>query len=444
MASKGPRRTRERAAWLLLAALLLAAGPPRSRLDGFADAIAEWVTRDERVAIHVAARSPALAEAARLVSELLTARTGAVLAGSESEARVAGCTTFVSVELASDGKDLQAFGKVLVVRKPLWAEVVGERPGLFGTLVVRAPLDDDLRALLGGGAVATPPPRGPRKLAFRALSNGLDLGAPLLDLAAGDLNADGKAELVALTTDEVVVLAVGVDALQPLARAPLEGPAPVPRPRTPVGAVAIDFFGFTARSSEHAAGASFTYADGKLTRVADQAHYPLCVGSPAQRGGPPPLSVNADLTPGLALYSRDSVETPAPVTARLPARFQAMRCTRDLLAVSDDHGALFLVHRDGLPGAGPVGGFGDAVALADLDGDGVPELVASSGRAPGGPDAINIYSVGTAGARLSRRGPSTPDSVIAIAAGDFDGDGQVDVIAASRAAGTRVDLWLAE
>src|SRR5262249_34953691 len=155
-------------------------------------------------------------------------------------------------------------GRVYRVGHDLWAEAAGEKPGgTIGTFVVGSKLDADLRAYLVAPAptpaAPAPTPR-PRKLAFRAVG-AIDLGAPRLDLAAAPPDGGGKAELVAWTPDDVAVLVLGPDGARMPARAPLEGPPPVPRPRTPVGALVVaDLDGrraIVARSSAHAAGGIF-------------------------------------------------------------------------------------------------------------------------------------------------------------------------------------------
>jgi hypothetical protein len=91
-----------------------------------------------------------------------------------------------------------------------------------------------------------------------------------------------------------------------------------------------------------------------------------------------------------------------------------------------------------------IAGIGTEFAMVDLDGDGALELVASSARAPGTGDALTIYKLAADGsAKVLRRGSALSGGIAGIAAGDFDGDGQIDIAAAVRLPGsTRSDLWI--
>src|SRR5262249_37797743 len=153
-----------------------------------------------------------------------------------------GYAHFVEIEVTADATDLRFLGRIYRVGHDLWAEAAGEKPGgTIGTFVVGSKLDAELRAYLVAPAptpVAPATTAKPRKLAFRPVGS-TDLGAPLLDRAAADLDGDGKAELVALTPDDVAVIVLGPDGARMMARAALEGPPPVPRPRTPVGALVV-------------------------------------------------------------------------------------------------------------------------------------------------------------------------------------------------------------
>src|SRR6185369_5219521 len=76
------------------------------------------------------------------------------------------------------------------------------------------------------------------------------------------------------------------------------------------------------------------------------------------------------------------------------------------------------------------GEVGVAFDLADLDRDGVPELIFAGEVAPGDPDTLRIASLGDDPKHPKLKRPFTAGGIAGIAAADVDGDGLVDVIVA--------------
>jgi hypothetical protein len=321
-----------------------------------------------------------------------------------------------------------------------------------------------------------PPPKPPVAVPVKWKAKrvaSLDLGAPLLALAAGDLDGDNKAEVVALTEKHVVVLRPAARGLGEITRAALPAdPAPI-RPRDPVGTLVVSGGEILARASTRGRGARWKLDGKTLREVAPLPAYPLCAdvtadlvpgrnyfagGAPVSlRGAPAPGGPPVSLRPG----------APAPGGTGdergFGAAFYITRC-RD--GIVDRTGRALRAQATVEPGGGVaivletrcgsrdtactarrdvrVEGAGVAIELDDVDHDGTIELITSGAGAPGDADAVAVWSIGDAGVSkkpVFRRGFS--GGVVGLGSGDIDGDGDGDVIAAVRLAGARkVDLWV--
>ena len=324
-----------------------------------------------------------------------------------------------------------------------------------------------------------PPPKPPVPVAVKWKAKrvaSLDLGSQLLALAAGDLDGDGKAELVALTERHVVVLRPAKKSLAEVARVALPSDAASIRPRDAVGTLVIargdgGVAEIRARASTRGRGARWTLDGKTLREVGPLPAFPLCadlsgtlapgrnyfVDPPAAAGGADPATREPrerdPIVPGRR-YAAD-VSDAAP--------YYAVRCRDDVVdragravraQVTVETGGAGLVELEVRCGARDPGcvarrqarveGVGVAIELDDVDRDGTLELITSGAGAPGDADAIAVWNLGDAGVGrkpVFRRAFS--GGVVGLGSGDVDGDGDRDVFAAVRLAGARkVDVWL--
>jgi hypothetical protein len=251
----------------------------------------------------------------------------------------------------------------------------------------------------------------------------VDLGAPLVALGAADLDGDGKGELYAVTPREVVVLVAREHGVHELGRAQFGGELAVPASRDPVGAAARDGDAMVAAVSTWQHGLRVQLRGGRVMAATDAvAGFPVC----AQRLALVP-GRNYFADAGGALYAgqcRDVIDA----TGR-SVRTSALLAPTGKLAVTvgDEHREYT--------------GVGVAFELADIDRDGVPEVITSGSGAPGDADAVRVVAFGGDEKKPVFR-KTFAGGVVGIAAVDLDGNGALDVVVAVRLVGsTRIDLW---
>jgi len=333
------------------------------------------------------------------------------------------------------------------------------------------PSPERARALIAGwwdevsrrlDAAARPRPPVPVAVVWQSRRiASVDLAAPLLALAAADVDADGRAELVALTAREVIVLEAGVAGTVTItARASLPPMVAIRRPRDPVGTVVVTpadgvrAAQVWAHASDRARGGRWAVIDGALEAREPIDEFPLCPG------------VGGQLSPGRNYLVASTVAW-ATWWARpvMPPTLYSLACITDavtpqgtsqaVVGVVDRAGtltvrALVACGGDTCSGADAdahittVRGRGSVFALADVDNDGHLEILTTLRRPLGFGDQVSVYADDgdDSGPRRVARSRRFAGSVAGLAVGDVDGDGDRDVVAAVRLVGSnKVDLW---
>lgn len=259
-----------------------------------------------------------------------------------------------------------------------------------------------------------------------------DPGVPLVALIAADLDHDGKAELYAVTTREVIVLGVANKKVTELGRVAFVGDPAMPASRDPVGTAVVDKGEVVASSSAWDSDLRVSWQGKTLVAKAGQPGALVCPGERLMRV--PGKNHFGD--PNAPVYGVQCSELVDPIGAplRLRAVLVGMRLEITVERCGTTGGCLPVAKHD-------LKDYGSVFAVADVDRDGKPDVIVTGAGAPGDPDAIKVMTLGGDTKKgLFRR--TFQSGVVGIGVGDSDGDGTVEVIVAVRLAGTTLlDLW---
>ncbi|MEO8840756.1 MAG: hypothetical protein ABI591_30550 [Kofleriaceae bacterium] len=249
-----------------------------------------------------------------------------------------------------------------------------------------------------------------------------ELGAPLVALVAGDLRGDGRDELYAVTTREVVAFGFAAHRLKELGRVTFVGEPAVPASRDPVGAAVIAGRVLFASSSAYAHGVKVSWHGKQLVAELGDTGMELCAGE------------HAVLVPGRDYFGDDKNGYYGVRCRELADHAGTPQRARALLGMTGKLEITVDAAHYTFPKVGT------AFELADLDRDGKPELVYASASAPGEPDELRAVTLGEDENKTKWKKAFTAGGVAGIAVGDFDG--APAAIAAVRLVGsTRVDVW---
>ncbi len=312
-------------------------------------------------------------------------------------------------EVALVGELIPAWTSFFLQRRP------GARAVPPRVVQARAPADPE--TLLIGEEPSGPAP-------FAAVRSLLVVPGRVVALAVGAVADGGEPTVVAATTDAILVLSPsrGIVARREIAAA-----APV---RYPATALAVGDFG-GGRIAVQRAGAPraevLALRGDRLELAGTLEAAPLCAGGAGRLLGAfvPGTAVFADLlTP---LVDREA----RPRSARaLYGAAAAPRGGRIAFAVLGTDLRLELLGADLAPVQQRRAlATGSAFALADLDGDGIAELVASSPE-PGPPDRLRIFAPLSDSPLVFESALPERATLAAAAAGDLTGDGVDDAVLA--------------
>lgn len=409
----------------LLAALLLAVAPAAagSSLERLALDVSRSVVEsgfEGPIGVYVeGSPAPASRVLATLVMGSLSKRrlapvpvTARDATEAERMAREQGLRSLVRLTLALEPPKLVVRGDALSTWVNFWSGSAPTRTGPAAAVV--SAVDADLEALTLAGAPATASTR-PLELNLGVLAR---LTAVPAALAIADLDGDHRAEVIALVSDGV--LTWSADGKQ-RGRAELTAPLSTRPSREPFGLLSVSNGRLTVWSSRREKAESFTWLKDAW-RPSGAAE------------GPALGLVSFTPRPGLASFAKELNWAGKPVSWPEPvqqlALFGAMALGVSPLGTA-------AIARGQAPTT-QLSGVGSGSTLADLDGDGAPEVIATSARTTGAADEVRVVSLGAFESAQARGGHLHEAAVawqrkiegraIVAASGDLDGDGVDEVV----------------
>lgn len=331
---------------------------------------------------------------------------------AERLAREQGLGSLVRLTVSLEAPRLVVRGDALSAWVNFWSGSTPTRTGPAAAIATS--VDADLEALtLAGG----PPPSSPRPL---ELSLGVitRLSAVPAALTLADLDGDQKAELIVLAGEAVLTL--GADG-RVRARHELTGPAARWPSRDAFGTLSVSGDKLVAWSARRERAERLQWQQGAWRSL----------GAPeAVTVGPLTLTPR----PGASSFAKDFMW--AGQALSWPEPLQQVNTFGTLMLGVSPLGSAAVAR--GVAPAGQVGGVGSGTTLADLDGDGTAELVATSARTVGDVDEVRVVALGAFESAQARGGllnevPVTwsrklEGRALVAASGDLDGDGVDEVV----------------
>lgn len=432
----------------LLLALLLASSAPRPREADLTAVrqLAAQVAADlaehraeAPIAVHARSDSPdlSLSFATVLCAELAqrklscTALDGVTLRDAESTARERGARSLARLNLVLEHGILHARGDLLGTWVNFWSGLTPTRPASPSAAVEHS-VDADAYILALLATPLTPTSQVQPQAGELSFTGAMLVRVPswIAALTAADLDGDRKAELLALTEDELLIYSAEGKLL---ARRDTHALPPSPTPcREPYGFVSVlqNPLRIRYQVSRRKGGELLAYERGALRPLPSTDELPILEAGRT--------AFFATLQPGTTTaQSQVSFSGEAPVLlAGGPwttlSAFALPSAGAFLLAVAPDGNALVT---SGPGREAKVGGLGSGSALADVDGDGFPELVSTSAEFAPATDELTIYPLPQAStpdalSKIRFRAPIQKGRALAVTGADVDGDGAQEVAVA--------------
>ena len=264
----------------------------------------------------------------------------------------------------------------------------------------------------------------------------IDLGAPIVALAAAELDGDGHGELYAVTSREVIAIGIVDKRLRELGRVAFASELAVPAPRDVVGAAVVEGRVLVASVSSFTRGLRVAWRGKALLGDPGDLGFVLCAGEHVQLApGRNYFGDAANASYGTRCRKDlvDALGHPLAIRAQLSSTNKLDIAVERCAAGGTDctHAADYAYTHVGV-----------AFELADLDRDGTPEVIFAGAGAPGDPDDLRVVTFGDDEKKSKLRKSFTAGGIAAIAVTDLDHTGAPQVVAAVRLVGsTRVDLW---
>ncbi len=353
--------------------------------------------------------------------------------GAEALARQRDLSTLVRLSVSTDATTVTARGDALETWKNFWS---GERPtrGPRSTaLGIMDELDAEVAALAGVSLTPTPSPTIPLELKLSSLARWSTMPVAL---AAGDLDGDRRSELAVLLGEELVLLTPDAKVLT---RYDLSSaPAASAVSREPFGAIAF------LQNPPRLVAWSGRRAKAEVLTLVGSTLKPSGMQDTITLDG---LTVR--LEPGLNRFLPE-IQVGGR-GARMPTGFQASSTRGGVTLVVWPDGTGTVTRQ--FPPGGRLGDVGCGSALADVDGDGAPELLVSTARTSGDVDELRLLSLSVAeglAANAQSTRSTTPSwqatlkgRVLVMTGADLDGDGGEEFVFGTWLMDGTGELWVA-